>query len=120
MLKRKEKKNLNYLEMTPIRKYNHIEKENGLIDVLVPRFTSRFAVKYILPRMKNPYFKANLDEYGSYLWLSIDNKRKVYEIIKLMEEKFGETLQPITERALLFFTQLYNAGFINFYELNRR
>ncbi len=120
MLFRKQKKNLNYLEMTPFKKYNYIEKENGLVDVLVPRFTSRFAEKYILPKMKNPYFKANLDEYGSFLWQTIDNKRKVIDIIKLMEERFGETLRPITERTLLFFTQLYNAGFINFYELNRR
>jgi hypothetical protein len=37
-----------------------------------------------------------------------------------MKEKFAEKVEPATERVLLFLTQLYKAGFIDFYELNER
>ncbi|MCX7908212.1 MAG: PqqD family protein [Ignavibacteria bacterium] len=111
---------LNYLEMHPIRNYDYDFRSEELVDVLVPRFTSKFAQRHILPKMKNPYIRANLDEMGSYLWLNIDGKKKVADLINKMTEQFGERVQPATERVLLFLTQLYKAGFISFLELNKR
>ncbi len=119
MFSKKPKKEYNFLELTPFHIYEYEINSNNLVDVLVPRFTSVFARKFILPRMKNPYFKANLDEYGSHIWKNIDGKKKVKELIALLEERFGEKVQPATERTLVFLRQLYNAGFINFYELKR-
>ncbi len=116
---KKNKKNFNYLEMHPYRSYQYEIRSDGLVDVLVPKFTSRFARKYILPRMKNPYFRANMDALGSYLWLNIDGKTKVSTLIDKMVERFGDQIQPATERVLLFLTQLYNAGFISFFELKK-
>jgi hypothetical protein len=116
-LLKKHKSGLNYLEMHPFRNYDFEFREEGLVDVLVPRFTSKFAKKFVLPRMKNPYIRANLDEMGSFLWLNIDGKTNVAALVKKMEERFGDLVQPATERVLLFLTQLYKAGFINFYEL---
>ncbi|ROL58718.1 PqqD family protein [Bacteroidetes/Chlorobi group bacterium MS-B_bin-24] len=121
MIKKKlNKKNLNYLEMHPFRLYEHILLEENLVDVLVPRFTSKLAKKLILPKLPNPYIRANLDELGSFLWLNIDGETKVSELINKMKEKFAEKVEPATERVLLFLTQLYKAGFIDFYELNER
>lgn len=117
---KKKKNSLNYLDMHPFRNYEYVFREEGLVDVLVPRFTSKFAKKYILPRMKNPYIHANLDDLGSFLWLNIDGKTNVARLIQLMSDKFGERVQPATERVLVFLTQLYKAGFINFYELINR
>ncbi|MEJ5287510.1 MAG: hypothetical protein CH6_0539 [Candidatus Kapaibacterium sp.] len=115
----KKKKNLNYLEMHPFRNYEYEFRTENLVDVLVPRFTNKFARKYILPKMKNPFIRANLDELGSYLWLQIDGKTSVAKLIEIMVAKFGETVEPATERVLLFLTQLYKAGFINFLELKK-
>lgn len=109
--------NLNFLELTPIRVYEFRKREDGLVDVYVPRFSSAFAKKYLLKYFKNPYFRANLDEYGSYLWEKIDGRLKVGNLIEIMKERFGSNIEPATERTLLFFSQLYQAGFINFLEL---
>ncbi len=117
---KKNKRNLNYLEMHPFRRYEFEFRGNELVDVLVPRFTSKFAAKYILPRMKNPYIRANLDELGSYLWLNIDGETSVSILIDKMVERFSDRVEPATERVLLFLTQLYRAGFIGFYELTKR
>lgn len=115
----KKRNSLNYLEMHPYRKYDYEFRSDDLIDVLVPRFTSKFAQKFILPRMRNPFIRANLDELGSYLWIQIDGKTKVADLIQKMVERFGERVEPATERVLLFLTQLYRAGFISFYELKK-
>ncbi|MGB9852624.1 MAG: PqqD family protein [Candidatus Kapaibacteriota bacterium] len=119
LLGRKEK-SLNYLDMHPYRIYEYEFRNSELIDVLVPRFTSKFARKYVLPKLKHPYIRANLDEFGSYLWVQIDGKTSVSDLIEKMVAKFGERVEPATERVLLFLTQLYKAGFIDFYELTKR
>jgi hypothetical protein len=120
MFSKKVKLDLNYLEMTPQRLYEHETRDDGLINVLVPKFHTKFYKKYIMPKMKNPYIRANLDEFGSRAWELADGSTPVREIVALMEERFGERLGPATERITMFLTQLYKAGFISFKELNRK
>jgi hypothetical protein len=114
-----KKKKLNYLEMTPFAIYSHEINSKGNIDVLVPRFTDKVFGKLLQPRLKNKYIKANLDEFGSATWLFIDGNNSVTRIGELLTEKFGEQIQPVYDRLTLFLTQLYNAGFISFNELER-
>ncbi|MGQ9819733.1 MAG: PqqD family protein [Candidatus Kapaibacteriales bacterium] len=116
---KKKNKNLNFFELTPFHLYKFKKRDDGLIDVYVPKFSSSFARKYLLKYFKNPFFRANLDEYGSYLWENIDGQKKVANLIDLMKERFGSAIEPATERTLLFFSQLYNAGFIDFLELKK-
>ncbi len=110
---------LNYLELTPYRKYEHKIKDDGLIDILVPRFTDKILSKIIQPRLKNPHIRANLDELGSAAWLVIDGNRKVGEIIELLDESMGEKIQPSQSRITLFLSYLHRNGFINFKEFNK-
>lgn len=119
VFRKKKTKNLNFLELTPVRVYDFRKRDDGLIDVYVPRFSNAFAKTYLLKYFKNPYFRANLDEFGSYLWEKIDGKLKVANLIEIMKERFGSKIEPATERTLLFFSQLYQAGFINFFELKK-
>ncbi|MBX3042552.1 MAG: PqqD family protein [Candidatus Kapabacteria bacterium] len=110
---------MNYLDLTPYRKYNHSLKEDGLIDVLVPRFTDKILGKILQPKLKNPYIRANLDELGSAAWLEIDGKRKVGEIINLLDSSLGDKIQPAQQRVTLFLSYLHRNGFINFKEFNK-
>lgn len=117
---KKKKRELNYLEMTPIAIYSHEFNSDGKIDVLVPRFSDKVLGKLLQPRLKNKYIKANLDEFGSATWQLIDGNNSVTRIGELLTEKFGEQIQPVYDRLTLFLTQLYNAGFISFKELERK
>lgn len=118
--KKKNKfENLNYLELTPISNYTFEKRENGLVNVLVPRFTDKFFGKYLQPRLKNKYIKANLDEIGTATWLLINGNNKVYHIANGLTEQFGEKIQPVNERLTQFLTQLYQAGFITFAEIKK-
>jgi hypothetical protein len=119
LLKNKKFKDLNLMELTPVRNYEHIENEKGLIDVLVPRFTDWFFGKLLMPRMKKKYIKANLDEIGSVTWLLIDGDNKVYQISDKLSDHFGEKVEPTVNRITLFMHQLYRNGFITFKEIRK-
>ena len=111
---------LNYLETTPNRKYEHELRDDGIINVMVPRFTDRILGKYLQPKLKNPFIRANLDEFGSATWLLMDGKTKVDIIAEKLTEQFGESIQPVHPRLTFFLTHLYKAGFITFNELERK
>jgi hypothetical protein len=116
---KKSSDELNYLELTPFRKYEHKLNDDGLIDVLVPRFTDKLLSKIIQPRLKNPYIRANLDELGSATWLTIDGNRKVGDIIDLLDKNMGDKIQPSQSRITLFLSYLHRNGFINFIEFKK-
>lgn len=116
----KEKEELNYLEMTPLRSYNHELNESNLIDVLVPKFKSEFLRNLLVPSKRSPFIKANLDEFGSETWLLMDGENKVELIADKLNEKFGDRIHPVIGRLTTFLTQLYKNGFISFKEIERK
>jgi len=107
----------NYLEIVPLKQYTHEIEENGQVSVLVPRFTNKYLVKYLSPRLKSPFVKAKLDEFGSQVWLEIDGEKNVQSISENLLRKFGDRIQPVNERLTKFLTQLYTYSFIKFKEI---
>ena len=102
MASKKRKKDINYLELTPEKKYEHELGKDGFINVLVPKFQSQFFIKYIMPKFNKPYIRANLDEFGSAIWLLLDGNSKVELIAEKLVEQFGDRIQPVNERLTLF------------------
>ena len=114
---KKNKDVINYLDLTPVRLHNHNIKDDGLIDVLVPRFSDRILGRYLQPKLKKrPFIKANLDELGTATWLQIDGLNKVGEIISKLDAELGEKISPAQQRITLFLSYLHRNGFINFKE----
>jgi len=116
LLRRKSKQNteVNLWELIPVRKFEFEKSENELVTILIPKFTNKFLVQYLMPRLKYQFIKIKLDEIGSAVWNEIDGKKKVGEIADILEKKFGEKIQPIEERLSKFFTQLKLHQFIDF------
>lgn len=52
------------------------------------------------------YKKLELDEYSSAVFLAIDGKNTVSEIGKTLEIKFGDKVNPLYERLLVFLNHL--------------
>ncbi|MDA3842836.1 MAG: PqqD family protein [Candidatus Kapabacteria bacterium] len=118
--KRKRAENeIDYMELTPNPNYTGSRRDDGMIDVLVPKFKNSFARKYINHRMKSPYIKANLDELGSAVWGKIDGNNKVKDIANSLKHIYGDDVEQIQDRLTRYLTQLYNAGFISFKELKK-
>lgn len=55
-----------------------------------------------------------LDELSSFVWLSMDGTRNVYEIGQAVKEKFGESAEPLYERLIMFLRYLSRKGWIIF------
>lgn len=52
------------------------------------------------------YKKLELDEYSSAVFLEIDGEKTVEEVGKKLELKFGEKVNPLYERLLLFLNHI--------------
>lgn len=109
-----QNRELNLWELIPIRKFEFEKSDNDMVTILIPKFTNKFLVQHLMPRLKYPYIKIKLDEIGSAVWLEIDGKKSVGEIAENLEARFGEKIQPIEERLSKFLTQLKMHQFIDF------
>lgn len=105
---------LNLLELVPVKNIEWRETEEGLICLLKPKFQLLFLKKHILHRIKNPYYKINLDKIGSYFWESCDGIRTVEEIAGCMKNELGDEVEPLYDRITLFLQSLEKNKFIRF------
>lgn len=88
--------------------------EEGLICLLKPKFQLPILKKLILPRLKHPHYKINLDKIGSLFWENCDGVRNVEEIAKRMKAALGDEVEPLYERITLFLQSLEKNRFIRF------
>lgn len=114
----KKKEAVNLLELTPVRERNFVVSENGIVTILIPKFKSEFFQK-LIPKNKSKDIKISFDELGSAVWIEIDSNKKVDDIVKILDEKLGEKIQPAEERITKFLTQLNSHKFIGFKELKK-
>lgn len=59
-------------------------------------------LKFKIPQYK----KVTLDEYSSTVFTQINGKRTVKEIGEILEIKYGEKIQPLYERLLVFLNHI--------------
>ena len=116
--RRNKLKNANYLDLTPIRLESEEIDENNIVIILVPRFKNNFAKKYIIPKLKSSHIKLKLDAIGSVVWLSIDGKKKVREMLPELVNKFNDDNESMEKRLTKFLTLLYDYKLITFEEIN--
>jgi len=117
--RRKIFKSANYLDLTPLRLHKEEVSKENLVTVLIPKFQNRFALRFIVPKLKSDVFKLKLDELGSAVWLSVDGKNTVDQIAKQLLKKFGDKIEPVNERVTKFLTGLYEQRLITFQEINK-
>ena len=107
----------NTLELIPVCMRKYKTGEDGTLTLIIPKFKNEKFGKWFLPRNKSPWFSIHLDELGSAVWLEINGRSTVAEIIKSLEGKFKEKMDPATERVPKFVSQLYAQRYISFKQL---
>ncbi len=110
-MKKEKQEAPNVLEMIPTHAVD-FEFEEGRVVMLAPKFKNKFFVKHIMRRMKSPFYRIHLDEYGSQTWNLVDGKKTVFEIGKELKAKYGESVEPVYERLGLFMNMLAQRRFI--------
>ncbi|MEE1011387.1 MAG: PqqD family protein [Acutalibacteraceae bacterium] len=103
----------NYLSKVPIRspKIAHKTEAEGMVILQIQNTGAvNFIVRKILKKPQTSYI--HLDKTGSFVWLSIDGNKSIYDIALLLEENFGNNSHPLYERITKFFFVLEKNGFI--------
>lgn len=109
-MKRKEKNFLNFVpEKSPKLKWQ--ETEEKLVQIIIER--DKLSDKIVRKLFNTPKRSiVSLDEIGSFVWKSIDGKRDMYTISKVMHRKLGDKTKPMNERLITYIKILKNNGFI--------
>ena len=118
--RRKILKHANYLDLHPVRVLDHEVREDGNLNLLMPRFKKRITSALFQPRSKESYIPIKLDRFGSATWLLIDSQKDVGEISSLLNRQFSEELttpEETDDRVTKFLTFLYHQRYITFTEI---
>jgi hypothetical protein len=104
---------INLLEIKPTRNLDFETEDEELVVLLVPKFSNRYIVRWIMPRLRSKFFHVKLDVHGSFIWKECDGTKTVEEISKLMKGKFGEEFDPTYGRIQRFIQMLLKDKFLS-------
>lgn len=98
------------LELHPATARKWERGEDGLVRILVPRFTGRLG-RWIMPRLEKPYLPIRLDETGTFIWEKCDGTLSGREIARQLEERFPE-MEDAAQRLAQFLGMLFAQGHV--------
>ena len=112
--KKQIRKDNDIMGYVPVQARTYRMEENGVVSILIPKFTGWLSSKLLQPYVRHPYIALALDELGTATWLSCDGKHTVKDICQAVEERFGPHVHPAKERITTFLWQLYKDKLIYF------
>lgn len=92
------------------------EANGGIITVLFKKEKLGFIEKTFFKKQSQKPHKIDLDEIGSFIWLQIDGKKNIGELIEIAKNEFGEKIEPAVERVELFINQMHKNKFVSLFE----
>jgi len=107
----------NLLDLIPKRNRQWEVGERDRVVILRPKFEDHWLGRWFLSRMKNPYYKVRLDNYGSWVWMKCNGQSTVSEIAQSLKEHFGDSIEPVYQRLALFLNQLWRGRFIVYHDV---
>ena len=120
--RRKVLKQINSLDLPPVRQMEFEINETGKVDILMPRFKHPVLKRALQPRKKQEYIRIHLDDPGSAIWLQIDGKMNVHELCAQLQAIYPEKLNPPEEtedRVVKFLALLYQERYLTFLEITK-
>ncbi|MEI8005324.1 MAG: PqqD family protein [Bacteroidota bacterium] len=115
-------KQANSLDLHPVKLIDSEARDENTLNLLLPRFRNKTALKLFRPHWKPEFIRIKLDEFGSAVWAMIDGNRCTSDICVQLKETFPEKLNPIEEteeRVSKFLFILYQQRFISFREIQK-
>ena len=87
------------------------EERDGKVTLIVPRY-GRGPIGSLLARLLRARpGNVHLDEVGSFVWRRIDGVATVAELADAMRREFGEKIEPVEDRLVLFMKTLLRGRF---------
>ncbi|WP_048152198.1 PqqD family protein [Palaeococcus ferrophilus] len=102
----------NYLHLHPVRNENvELRKIEGKYYLLIPMDSP---LDVLARRLHGDYRRIELDEVGAYIWELCDGRRSVEEVGKALRARFGDEVEPLYERLVVFLLDLHRRNLIRF------
>ncbi len=130
--RRKLLKQVNYLDMVPIRQIEHAITNNKQlttyneqrttnneqrITLLLPKFKNDILRRFFISGRHSNFIHIKLDALGSATWLLIDGKDNVEQICEKVSMQLGDKLNSPVEQVTKFLTKLYDNRYITYKQL---
>lgn len=113
----------NFLQLTPVRVMEHKITEDGKVDVLLPRFKSKFWREIYRKSKKGEFIIIHLDETGSLIWQLTDGISSVEKTCEMAFKQHPgrfQSMDDAQDRVTKFLSLLYQQGYITFREISFR
>lgn len=113
--RRKILRNINTMDLVPVRLRGHEEKD-GKIIVMIPKFRNR-VYHTLAPFTARMFFRIKLDDLGTNTWQGIDGERNVQQIcdyIRTINMEDEQNLTDLDDRLANYIMMLYQRKFISF------
>ncbi len=113
-------KKTNFLDVHPVRMLEHEVREDGNINLLMPRFRKKITSSLFQPPSKEKLIPIKLDKFGSATWNEINGQNNVSDICRNLEIIFSDDLknqEETEERVTKFLSMLYQQRYITFVEI---
>ena len=113
LLKKDNSRDENFMIFIPVRKIKTWEVRKGKVVLIFHhnKAIERF-VRWLVKKPLESYIE--LDELGSATWQLMDGKNTVHDIGQKLLEKYGEKVQPVNDRVIMFVRYLNRRGWISF------
>jgi len=118
--RRKILKQSNFLDLRPVRILLHESREDGLINLMMPRFKNKYWSRMFQPRSRSEFIIIKLDQSGSRTWMLIDGEISVLRICEKLMEQYPDDFTQTEEtgkRVTKFLSMLYEQRYITFREI---
>lgn len=107
---KKEKRQLNLFDCTPVREpdLTWTEDENGIITL--HRVHNGKMDQFVQMITKKPLRQTHikLEEFGSFIWKNIDGRTTLKGIADKLQDEFGEKVDPLYPRLAKYVTMMKN------------
>ena len=101
-----------FLQYIPKRReFEWNVNSEGIVEILVPKFKSKFGKSFCNLIRKENLFAAKMDKIGSTVWKECDGKKSVKTILNSLKKKFPKE-KDIDQRLFLFLQQMYSLNYI--------
>jgi len=111
---------IDFMDLVPAALVEHeTSPEDDKVTLLLPRFTGPVWGRLIQPRLAShkKFIRLPLDSRGAVLWLNMDGKAKVGDLVSVFGDNFEDDQQDVAERLSGYLFAMWENKFIEFKNL---
>lgn len=111
---------IDFMDLIPAARVKHeIGPEEGKVTLLIPRYTDAVLGRLVQPRLseEKKYIRLPLEARGALMWVHMDGKTRVGDLVNVFGDEFEDDQQDVAERLSGYLYAMWENKFIEFKNL---